>query len=432
MATPVVAGILLLVRQATTATSSGTPTPTQSTKPANNNNGGVNTPSLFFIALGIGVVFVNVWLILGIKYCCRNRRLAAAANDPERATELQSLAYYRTGRAGMYITSPPPRRRREKKLLTVAEMDERFPVQKYKEWCDHREQNGLSSEGGISSAAVQAMATVAPPVEDADADDAASTHENDVKKKDPQPAPDTLDKDAGIDPALYTSTSKDQDDDQSLHSDEQPTQLAEGSSGGLCAICIDSLEPDDDIRALSCHHVFHSACVTPWLTTRRALCPLCKTDFFVPSRDAAAQVAASLAEARLRRPPAAATTNSGPTTPQVMYAWEMFGSPRASRHADGEAPANAQSSHWPFQRGSRASTQAPVNEPAGAATPEETAQSPNEPGAITPEENITIVSSPTPGTQDSVPVAPTPAPTTTRPSRLLFWRRTPNTESSPV
>lgn len=415
MANPVEAGILLLMRRDATASSSGTPTPTPSTPPKpSDNNGGVNTPSLFFIALGIGVVFINVWLILGLKYCCRSRRLALhAANDPERATELQSLAYYRTGRAGMYITSPPPRRRREKKLLTLAQLDEQFPVQKYKEWCDHREQNGLSSEGGISSAAVQAMATVAGS---ANADDAAPTHENEVTTKDPSPAPDTLDKDAGIDPALYPSTSKDQDDDQSLHSHEQPTQLAEGTSGGLCAICIDSLEPDDDIRALSCHHVFHSACVTPWLTTRRALCPLCKTDFFVPSpSDAAAQVAASLAEARVRRPSTAVTANSAPT--QVMYAWEMFGSPRASRHADGEAPANAYSSHWPFNRGSRGSAQSTANEPAATA----------------PEETTTIGITPTPDTQDSVPVAPPPAAASTRPSRLLFWRRTTsNPDSSPV
>lgn len=36
---------------------------------------------------------------------------------------------------------------------------------------------------------------------------------------------------------------------------------------------------DDIVRLLSCNHVFHDECITPWLTTNKALCPLCKRDF---------------------------------------------------------------------------------------------------------------------------------------------------------
>ena len=36
------------------------------------------------------------------------------------------------------------------------------------------------------------------------------------------------------------------------------------------------------IRNLSCHHVFHDECIVPWLTTRRACCPLCQHDFTAP------------------------------------------------------------------------------------------------------------------------------------------------------
>ena len=49
-----------------------------------------------------------------------------------------------------------------------------------------------------------------------------------------------------------------------------------------CAICIDILEGDDDIRGLSCGHAFHVTCVDPWLTRRRACCPLCKEDYYAP------------------------------------------------------------------------------------------------------------------------------------------------------
>lgn len=52
--------------------------------------------------------------------------------------------------------------------------------------------------------------------------------------------------------------------------------------GDSCAICLDMIEDDDDIRGLTCGHAFHASCVDPWLTSRRACCPLCKADYHVP------------------------------------------------------------------------------------------------------------------------------------------------------
>jgi hypothetical protein len=45
---------------------------------------------------------------------------------------------------------------------------------------------------------------------------------------------------------------------------------------------LDIIEDDDDIRGLACGHAFHASCVDPWLTSRRACCPLCKADYYVP------------------------------------------------------------------------------------------------------------------------------------------------------
>ncbi|KAJ3362837.1 E3 ubiquitin-protein ligase rnf13 [Allomyces javanicus] len=45
-----------------------------------------------------------------------------------------------------------------------------------------------------------------------------------------------------------------------------------------CAICLDDLVPHTTVRILPCRHAFHPLCIDPWLTTRSAQCPLCKTD----------------------------------------------------------------------------------------------------------------------------------------------------------
>jgi hypothetical protein len=42
------------------------------------------------------------------------------------------------------------------------------------------------------------------------------------------------------------------------------------------------LEDDDDVRGLTCGHAFHAVCLDPWLTSRRACCPLCKADYYTP------------------------------------------------------------------------------------------------------------------------------------------------------
>lgn len=51
-------------------------------------------------------------------------------------------------------------------------------------------------------------------------------------------------------------------------------------TSGTCAICLEVLEQEDVVRGLICGHVFHSDCLDPWLTKRRACCPTCKRDYF--------------------------------------------------------------------------------------------------------------------------------------------------------
>lgn len=59
-------------------------------------------------------------------------------------------------------------------------------------------------------------------------------------------------------------------------------------TSGSCAICLETIEDDDIVRGLVCGHVFHAECLDPWLTKRRACCPMCKRDYYykdVPQPD---------------------------------------------------------------------------------------------------------------------------------------------------
>lgn len=50
-----------------------------------------------------------------------------------------------------------------------------------------------------------------------------------------------------------------------------------------CAICIDSYKVNDSVvwsRNTSCPHVFHSACIEPWLCANKDnCCPSCRQNF---------------------------------------------------------------------------------------------------------------------------------------------------------
>jgi len=55
------------------------------------------------------------------------------------------------------------------------------------------------------------------------------------------------------------------------------------SDGIDCAICLDELEKGDEVRKLTCDHVFHKDCIDPWLLDHHN-CPLCKDDIMSPRK----------------------------------------------------------------------------------------------------------------------------------------------------
>ncbi|CAK7269520.1 hypothetical protein SEPCBS57363_003641 [Sporothrix epigloea] len=349
----VLEGAVLLARQATTGTIATTPTtsvpntgatgaatttnssPTgtgtaSSTTTAggggNSGGGGGSSPLLFFIALGFGVVFTNLWIIVGVKYCfrynARARQLRMAVEDGEPIT-LENMPH-------------PRRRRREKKLMTIDEVNEKFPMVKYKTWVATRAEKGLPTAGGVNAPtrpnSIRSVEGTIAPLNDSTSHQKHTPTKDSTKSEDKELS-NTSDVQAGIQTspidtttdgsgaasasALPEETSREvtsspadnrasivsADDDTGLgihnktatdehfhHSDDDDDERIDpavppecvGTSGDTCAICIDTLEDDDDVRGLTCGHAFHAVCLDPWLTSRRACCPLCKADYYTP------------------------------------------------------------------------------------------------------------------------------------------------------
>jgi hypothetical protein len=250
---------------------------------------------------------------VGVKYCFRyNARNRAIRNgeDPD-PIHLENMP------------TRPHRRRREKKLMTMDEVNERFPLTKYKNWVATRAREGLPTAGGVHAAPGRAASvrdvdgvmpssptgtkhsvntrpdtadgeaaeiTISPPTNNMGGKFGSERKSVDVTVAEKGIKSPTVEETNGleqvhttsstVDKHITTATEDDDDDDDHIHTAVPPELLT--NPGDSCAICIDTLEEDDDIRGLTCGHAFHAGCLDPWLTSRRACCPLCKADYYTP------------------------------------------------------------------------------------------------------------------------------------------------------
>lgn len=197
------------------------------------------------------------------------------------------------------------RRRREKKLMTIDEVNEKFPLTKYKAWRSTQAEKGLPTAGGIASDSTSRPASIREVSRESSdeskhgelaatqlltntADESKPKEQHgkpeEVDTSDAQPSsprPKTATSTAPDTPIQKTTSAGDEDEeDDHIQTAVPAEQLPD--PGDTCAICIDTLEDDDDVRGLVCGHAFHASCVDPWLTSRRACCPLCKADYYVP------------------------------------------------------------------------------------------------------------------------------------------------------
>lgn len=266
--------------------------------------------------------------------------------------------------------------------MTMDEVNERFPLVKYKAWMTSRAEEGLPTAGGVAvptdnrpvslrnadgalgvgrtsnESTNRPMTPDAKHSSDEDAD-SPEIHKTSIEvtpssPQNPPPPPETTEippeqPAAAAAPTTapkttqqtttqqttapltthVTATSSQCPAEDDLDEDDQiqmavPTEML-ANPGDSCAICIDTLEDDDDVRGLSCGHAFHASCLDPWLTSRRACCPLCKADYYVPKpRPEAEQAAEAERQDRGRRPPG--SRMDAPRPPP--YAFQRVGGPR--------------------------------------------------------------------------------------------------------
>lgn len=213
----------------------------------------------------------------------------------------------------------PHRRRREKKLMTMDEVNERFPLTKYKAWVASRARDGLPTSGGIDPESASRPGSVrdvegvilpsspvdtkhsvedrpatgisdhAPPeiiepspiaASAGDAHGEKAQEKGESSQVEEAPLEQVQTSATGIQKQTTSGSEEEDDEDDHIHTAVPPELLT--NPGDSCAICIDTLEDDEDIRGLTCGHAFHAACLDPWLTSRRACCPLCKADYYIP------------------------------------------------------------------------------------------------------------------------------------------------------
>lgn len=238
--------------------------------------------------------------------------------------------------------------------MSMDEVNERFPLIKYKAWRFSRESEGLPTAGGVTAPPSRAPSmkdeegVVESSTEDARPTNtlevaqhyhaAASETVIDANSKSPIRVTETSMEKTPFE-RIETTTSELDDHDQDHHegSDDEddpirtaapPEMLA--APGDTCAICLDTLEDDDDVRGLSCGHAFHAACLDPWLTSRRACCPLCKADYYVPKpRDENDETGRRERGMRIPQSPAAAWIGGGgrgvvPGRPRLFMAGPRF------------------------------------------------------------------------------------------------------------
>lgn len=315
------------------------------------------------------VVAEQCRIIVGVKYCFRyNARQRARANGEDEVVDLQAIPR-------------PHRRRREKKLMTLDEVNQRFPTIKYKTWQAQRKAAGLPADGGVTTEpntrpaslhqvegeTITATWLAPSPSSSGDPNNGIPAASRPIaaitaSAVDPEkPFSANVDKRfSDYDPKDSDTPADDDEEDDTITS--VPSELLKSAAGDNCAICLDTIEDDDDIRGLECGHAFHSVCLDPWLTNRRACCPLCKRDYYTPKPRPEGEAAAALGvnSDRARRREPTSPPNAFLVTPfhgRLMFINTRRGSDSRQGRTSNQRSTAQQNTRSTTQQNQRSTTQ---------------------------------------------------------------------------
>ncbi|KAK4071338.1 hypothetical protein Purlil1_13434 [Purpureocillium lilacinum] len=228
-------------------------------------------PYLPAVIFGIGLTFVGI--VVAVKHRTGN----GPRNRRERRAENVSNLRGRT-------------------LLSANEINTKFPSMKYEEWVVRRVREGLPSTGGVPKLGRTVRSSMSDAVENPTVESRSrrlliapeiGTTPSTVRGSQCDGAPST-----SSHQPIQNASSRNHSKQHLLNAGQSHGEvyhgaaIASGQSSATvdaCAVCLDTFKDEDSIRGLTCGHAFHAKCIDPWLTSRRACCPLCKAACDAPT-----------------------------------------------------------------------------------------------------------------------------------------------------
>lgn len=278
--------------------------------------GNTTSTVLFFLALAVGVLIAVLFVFFTFRYFIRSkyglhvypiphRTLFTSSSAPFENNSLtnvelqEQINYVRDNNfirgeiLARRINRGRNRRRRRggrysrMKKLTEQEVEILFPKKSYHDWLnggqerDHEIRDGVLQEESMLKCTTKRNQRAQD-----DTFDLNELQEEDLNRTISQSTASDV-----IEVNQSSTTKVEGIEMQNMKLDEVPraTHVSSPSqetddelhfTSGTCAICLEVLENEDNVRGLICGHVFHSDCLDPWLTKRRACCPMCKRDYF--------------------------------------------------------------------------------------------------------------------------------------------------------
>jgi hypothetical protein len=262
----------------------------------NNTSSPTSQPSsiLFFIAVAIGVVIAMVFIFFSLRYYVRTKlgiyataRLSASPNNgglilvnsdlPLQPFPMNNHDLYH------HIQSQRRRRRRylKKRRLTEEEVNHLFPVRTYQDWLDGGAERDIHTRD------------IAAQLKEEHDEALVADEQDETREGTPDQAIEmnqtNTDEENG---GTHDETTIAQGVNNTPNSSDERQEVDLGNpfheihfDSGSCAICIDTFEPQDQVRGLICGHVFHQECLDPWLIKRKACCPMCKRDYYLKNNE---------------------------------------------------------------------------------------------------------------------------------------------------